>query len=118
MRRMRHAARAAAVFAAMTAPGLACERYGCPDQGHEVLNGRLNTADFDGGVGDRFGDAGYVYGGGYVIAYGGAGAGGSAGASASASAAAQASAHVFISTRFITTTHIGGGAHGGWGGHH
>ncbi|HEY0107242.1 MAG TPA: hypothetical protein VGB91_14265 [Rhizomicrobium sp.] len=112
MRRMRHAALVAALFVSMATPSLAHERCDC----REVLNGRLNTADFDGGVGDRFGDGGIATGGGYVIAYGSASAFGASGAAASASASAHAFAHASISTRIISSFH-GGGMHGGGGTH-
>ena len=130
MRRMRCAA-TIAVLLISTATS-AHERCRCHEDGGEVLNGRLNTGDFDGGVGDRFGGSGaYGYGGVYVATAGGAGAFGSAGgssgasASASASASAAASAHVSISTTIFNSTHVGGGMHGGGmhaggygGGHH
>ena len=125
MRRMRLIAAAAALLAAGVSAS-AHERCGC--EHGLVLNGKLNTYDFDGGVGDRFGDGGAAYGGGYAIAYGGGGAfaGGYVGASASASASASAFASVSISTR-IGSFHDGsgmhggshgGGMHGGYGGHH
>ncbi len=110
MRRMRFV-----VVAIVALAGTASAHERCDCDRPLVLNGKLNTSDFDGGVGDRFGDAGTAYGGGYVIAYGGAGA--FAGGSASASAAARAS--VSISTRFGGSFHGGGhGMHGGYGGHH
>jgi hypothetical protein len=105
-------ATAAILFAA--SPSLAHERCGCRG---EVLNGRLNTADFDGGVGDRTGDGGAYGGGGYVIAYGDASSASGAFAAARASAFASASSHAFAH----------GGGHGGgmhghgggsYGGHH
>ena len=102
---------AAAIFAASTSSVFAHERCGCREG--LVLNGRLNTADFDGGVGDRFGsDAG---GGGYAIAYGGASAGGASGAfaSARASAFASASSHAFSNSGGQGGTHAGGGYGGG-----
>jgi len=87
-----------------------------------VLNGRINTGDFDGGVGCVC-DCGGMYGGGvYVIGGAGTGAGAGAGSGSSSSASASASAHanasagVSINTSFFnSTTIIGGGFHGGMG---
>jgi hypothetical protein len=79
-----------------------------------VLNGRLNTADFDGGVGGS-GYEGGSGGGGYAIGF----ASGRSFASASAFAFARASA---FSASFSHGTGMhgggmhGGGMHGGWGG--
>lgn len=120
---MRRTRLAIAVFALIATSASAHERCGCEHR--LVLNGRLNTYDFDGGVGDRFGDGGMSYGGTYVMA----GASGFAGSNASASAAAHASASVSISTSFFSSFHGGGGGmhgggmhgggmHGGYGGHH
>ncbi|MEI9995484.1 MAG: hypothetical protein WDM91_12880 [Rhizomicrobium sp.] len=74
---------------------------GCRCREPLVLNGRLQTANFDGGVGDRYGDSGYVYGGTTVVVGGNASAGGSG--TAFAAARASAFAHA-------------GGFHGGHGG--
>ncbi len=110
------------VLALLALCGAASAHERCDCDRPLVLNGRLNTSDFDGGVGDRFGDGGTAYGGGYVIAYGGAGA--FAGGAASASASARASASVSVSTHFGGSFHggghgmHGGGMHGGFGGHH
>jgi hypothetical protein len=99
-----------AAFAALfAAPAFAHEENdaddcGCHHNHHAlVLNGYLNTGDFDGGVG--YGMAGDGYASGYSFSYGGA----SASAFAGAFAHASASAHVSIST------HFGGGFHGGVG---
>ena len=115
MRRTRLVALVAA-FAALAGSAFAQEDCGCTHN-RVVLNGHLNTYDFDGGVGDRFGDGG-ASGGGATIVYGGASAGGyaSAGAHASAFASASASTHVFSFTSFHGGMH-GGGMHAG-GGHH
>src|SRR6185437_9797701 len=59
---MRRTRFAIAVFALIATSASAHERCGC--QQRLVLNGHLNTYDFDGGVGDRFGDGGMSYGGG------------------------------------------------------
>ena len=123
MRRMRAIAAGAACLVALSLPAFGHERCGCG--GGEVLNGRLNTADFDGGVGDRYGDGGVAYGGGYAITYGGAPSGAFAGASASASARASAYARASVTTHFVSFhggghgggMH-GGGMHGGYGGGH
>ncbi len=71
-----------------------------------VLNGCLNTADFNGGVG-------------YGVDYGGAGGGGYAAGSAYASAFAFAHARAFAFGRSIGVprTHSGG-MHGSFGGGH
>jgi len=69
-----------------------------------VLNGRINTADFDGGVGDRFGDGGYAGSYGYAISYGGA----------FASTHAAVSAHAFArASAFARSSFRGSGVHGG-----
>lgn len=89
------------LFAAAT-PAAACDCNCC----REVLNGRLNTSDFDGGVG-----YGSSYG---VIDAGGGGA----------FAAAHASAFAFARARASASAHSGfhgrsgGGVNGGWGGGH
>jgi hypothetical protein len=101
MRRMRLFAALAACISLTAVSASAHEPCGCRER--LVLNGQLNTADFDGGVGDRFGGGGAIYGGTTVMVYGNASAGGSAFAAAHASAYARAS----------VSTHIGGGAHGG-----
>jgi len=113
MRRMRTIAAGAACLFVLNLPALAHERCGCREGGGEVLNGRLNTADFDGGVGDRFGSGSS----GGVIVYSGASSGAFSGASASATAHASASARASVSTHFGGRGH-GGGMHGGSGGHH
>jgi hypothetical protein len=68
-----------------------------------VLNGSLNTADFDGGVGG-------------VVDYGGGGGGGGE-AESEAHAFAHASAFAAAFSRGVGS-HGGGGHHGGGGGHH
>jgi hypothetical protein len=75
-----------------------------------VLNGSLNTADFNGGVGGVVDDGAYGGGGGYA----------SADASAHASAFAQARAFsaAFSRGRGGHGSHGGGGHHGGCGGGH
>ena len=122
MRRMRLIACLAASVAFFAVPALAHEDDNADDCGchhHQglVLNGTLNTADFDGGVG--YGVAGDGYASGYSFSYGGASA--FAGSSAAAFALASASAHVSISTHFGGfhggIGHGGGMGHGGFGGH-
>src|SRR5258707_15796941 len=98
MRRMRLLAAGAAYLFATMLSAAAHENCGCRER--LVLNGRLNTADFDGGVGDRFGDGGAGYGGGYAFSYGGASAGAFAGGSAFAAAPPPASARGPVSAHF------------------
>lgn len=92
--------------------------YTRPAPHHEplVLNGRINTGDFDGGVGCICGCGGDYYGGAYVMVGGSAGAAAGASAGASASASASAAAGVSINTFIGSSTHFGGG-HGSYGGH-
>ncbi len=111
MRRMRAIAAGAACLVALSLSATAHERCGCRAGGGEVLNGRLNTSDFDGGVGDRFGDGGAVYGGSYAMASGGGSAGAFASSSAFASAHASAYAHASFSSHSSHGGH--GGGHGG-----
>lgn len=83
----------------LAVPGIAqaCERHErCAPRPPLVLNGRLNTADFTGGVGgvpDVIYFQGYSYGMGSAGAGGFAGSRGFASARASAFASASASAH-------------------------
>lgn len=119
MRRMRLIAVIAASAALFAAPALAHEEDGDCDCHHQqpvVLNGYLNTGDFDGGVG--YGTAGDGYASGYSFSYGGASASAFAGASAAAFARASASVNVSISTHFGGGFHGGMGGHGGYGGMH
>ncbi len=99
-----------ATLLALASPVRACD---CEHRYHEglVLNGRINTADFTGGVG---GDV--DYGGGY----GGGGAYVSAGASAGAMsfASAFAFAHASASAHAHGMGHGQGMGHGGGYGHH
>jgi hypothetical protein len=88
--------------------GLASASVAHERENRIVLNGQLNTADFDGGVGDRFGDSGGAYG--YAVSYGSAAAFSGSAAFASAHAAAFAHASAFSHGAFH------GGMHGG--GHH
>lgn len=83
--------------------GASAQAHDCGCRGIE-LNGRLNTADFDGGVGG-------------VVDYGGYGGGGYAfvGASAHAFAFASAFARAGAFSHGGGGMH-GGGMHGGWGG--
>src|ERR1700761_9637455 len=95
--------RALIVLAAVGLSALGAHAHeSCGCRGSLVLNGRLNTADFDGGVGDRFGDGGASGGGGYAYAAGDGAAAGFARGSAVAFASAHASAfsHSSISAHF------------------
>jgi hypothetical protein len=115
MRRTRLIACLAMSAAFFAAPAFAHEGddadCGCRHHHDEsiVLNGRLNTGDFDGGVG--YGTAGDGYASGYSFSYGSASSSAFAGGFASAAAYARASASVSISI----STHFGGGFHGGVG---
>ncbi|HUO88022.1 MAG TPA: hypothetical protein VMU08_02515 [Rhizomicrobium sp.] len=101
-------AQAIAAACAITLAGIANSTALAHERGQPlVLNGQLNTADFDGGVGDRFGAGVYAGPYGYAISYGGA----SAGAFAAARAAAFAHASAFA--RASSGGMHGGGAHGG-----
>ncbi|MBS0469850.1 MAG: hypothetical protein JSR60_02175 [Proteobacteria bacterium] len=102
----------AAMLLLTSSTAMACDdnKKNCPEP--VVLNGTLQTADFDGGVGYGGGTAVYVQGG----AYGGSGGGAyahtqafiaAARAGAFAGASASASAHAFAGVSI-----------GGRGGHH
>ena len=101
-------AQAIAAACAITLLGIASSTALAHERGQPlVLNGLLNTADFDGGVGDRFGAGTYTGSYGYAISYGGA----SAGAFAAARAAAFAHASAFARSSFHGGMH--GSMHGG-----
>ena len=91
----------------MLGASASAEAHNCGCSGI-VLNGRLNTADFDGGVGGG-GDYGGFGGGGYAISFA------SGRSFASASAFARASAFSHGGGMHGGGMH-GGGMHGGWGG--